>query len=323
MSESLAERAYEYVHHADGCSSFDESGPGDCDCIAAEILTALAPPQGQDAREVCDGCGEYVKDCMCPPQQPETGTRDLAAWLTSEQAVEVLFDAVYVSDPSDVRTGIDEELRAAVRESARRGLAALATALPTGGGRCWTPEQVVAVQTAVDDAEAQLGPSATARTVMANVIRRLDKGTAPASSTGDGERGARCPRCGSPEPHLHPAVQFEGEVQPCDHPWHGDHAGGTTFNDDRTVAHAASSSSVEDGTGAELVARIEARALADAAATLDALRAPIWHDDAEIIPYTLEERIRWLAGWRAWFRAREVPAPSSSTTKEQGDAADI
>lgn len=24
-----------------------------------------------------------------------------------------------------------------------------------------------------------------------------------------------CPTCDSPKPHLHPAVQFEGEVQPC------------------------------------------------------------------------------------------------------------
>lgn len=30
----------------------------------------------------------------------------------------------------------------------------------------------------------------------------------------------RCPRCNSPSPALHPAVQSEGEVQPCGHSFH-------------------------------------------------------------------------------------------------------
>lgn len=29
-----------------------------------------------------------------------------------------------------------------------------------------------------------------------------------------------CPTCDSPAPNLHPAVQSEGEVQPCKDPWH-------------------------------------------------------------------------------------------------------
>ena len=32
--------------------------------------------------------------------------------------------------------------------------------------------------------------------------------------------GERCPRCDSPKPHLHPAVQFECEVHVCPHEFH-------------------------------------------------------------------------------------------------------
>jgi hypothetical protein len=31
---------------------------------------------------------------------------------------------------------------------------------------------------------------------------------------------SKCPKCSSPKPKLHPAVQFEGEVQPCQHAFH-------------------------------------------------------------------------------------------------------
>ena len=30
----------------------------------------------------------------------------------------------------------------------------------------------------------------------------------------------KCPRCESPNPKWHPAVQYEGEVELCNHPWH-------------------------------------------------------------------------------------------------------
>lgn len=33
-------------------------------------------------------------------------------------------------------------------------------------------------------------------------------------------RSAKCPTCDSPAPHLHPAMQHEGEVQPCKDAWH-------------------------------------------------------------------------------------------------------
>lgn len=51
---------------------------------------------------------------------------------------------------------------------------------------------------------------------------KFEHGAAPLNSDDAefGMREHRCPTCDSPQPHLHPAVQSEGEVQPCRNPWH-------------------------------------------------------------------------------------------------------
>jgi hypothetical protein len=46
-----------------------------------------------------------------------------------------------------------------------------------------------------------------------NILDILERASKPASPS-------HCPRCNSPDPKRHPAMQFEGEVQICEHEWH-------------------------------------------------------------------------------------------------------
>ena len=50
--------------------------------------------------------------------------------------------------------------------------------------------------------------------------------------------GERCPTCESPDPKLHPAMQWEGEVQPCRGEWHSPIAEHTRRQPDPTWALA-------------------------------------------------------------------------------------
>lgn len=48
----------------------------------------------------------------------------------------------------------------------------------------------------------------------------FNRALAALSATPPAQQPEKCPTCESPSPHLHPAMQYEGEVQPCRNSWH-------------------------------------------------------------------------------------------------------
>lgn len=64
-------------------------------------------------------------------------------------------------------------------------------------------------------------PTPAQRAEMAAYIDATDPGLLDDLGVPRFRADDRCPRCDSPQLHLHPAVQCGGEVQPCPHPFHG------------------------------------------------------------------------------------------------------
>lgn len=103
------------------------------------------------------------------------------------------------------------------------------------------------------------------------------------------ERPERCPRCDSPAPHLHPAMQHEGEVQPCSDAWHAPprEAGGAERTwldrqlDDPEVRRAYDEERARltgDPELAAAVARLDAVVSERAGRRDDGVAAELWRD---------------------------------------------
>jgi len=95
------------------------------------------------------------------------------------------------------------------------------------GGGLFNPEMANhdAVRELLIDCRAALAAreSASASKWGAEIAARAEHGELlPEHLSESAEPAAprNCPTCDSPQPQLHPAVQFEGEVQPCKDSWH-------------------------------------------------------------------------------------------------------
>lgn len=74
---------------------------------------------------------------------------------------------------------------------------------------CTIPSEEMGGKTATQPSESQEATSGKSTTIQTS-----------SSSTSLNTSSNKCPRCGSPDPARHPAMQFEGEVQICSHEFH-------------------------------------------------------------------------------------------------------
>lgn len=85
------------------------------------------------------------------------------------------------------------------------------------GANAWQADRIAELERELTATRALMALAKEALLEGSAVIRdnaeRLEKHVA---ASGDG----RCPRCDSPAPKLHPAIQWEGEVHLCNDPWH-------------------------------------------------------------------------------------------------------
>lgn len=240
------------------------------------------------------------------PHHPEVtaqvvaaGLRALAGWLVTEEAT--------------------------VRASGRRGAASRGDALAAAREECgtfataldkWRPKQdtrrPALTPERLRDARSETDPPAermakldalVGKDATVNLLERYGDSVERCGACGALTPCAhqtvnlpeRCPRCESPAPNLHPAMQSEGEVQPCSHPWHG----GAHHN-----GHYGASTTADNSDASDVLAYLNGET--------DVVPGPVGADVREIVRASLPHR-------RGTFTDTEVDGVVISTWTQTED----